>query len=465
MSELSEKTCRRIFEICAKRSAEMNFFEYPFFNFDVKTATAVEIFSRLAKNFQSPGFLMGLYIHVPFCQSRCLFCRYYSEEVKPEDDIINEYLDALERQLEIYASRIDFSRVNLRNLYLGGGTPTFLDEEQLSRLFGIIRRHFNFDSKKIQVSCEATPQSITESKIRHLRSLGVNRVSLGIQSFNDRILESVERKHSAKDILRAFKILRKAGIRYLSTDFLVGLPGETLGTYRRTIKALLELEPEFIEGFLFTPDQKFAKIARTGIIKRSLDEIMAMFIKELSSKYRIYFKANSLALVRKGISVRRANNGNLEWMIGLGRPCLSLGPNGINVFPNVKFVTACNVKDYIDYFKNGNRKKIFRVHYLAEDDRKRHFIITHIAVSRWFYKKTYFKLFESSLEKDFPRQVDYLKRAGILRETPQKFIWRFNEKEMGHRNYFIHVLKYWYHPRYIRRFLNKIGRNSQKKNA
>lgn len=194
------------------------------------------------------GEYSGLYVHVPFCRSFCSYCDFYSELVAGSRNLIGRYLDALE--MEISGLPDDFRP---GTAYLGGGTPTALDENSLQKLLMAISRRYLADLS--EWTCEANPGTLTDEKISVLRGSGVNRVSLGVQTFDERQLELLGRTHTAKAVRDTVVHLRDAGVENLSLDLMYGLPGETMHTLERDIEELLMLQPEHISAYALSVEQ------------------------------------------------------------------------------------------------------------------------------------------------------------------------------------------------------------------
>jgi len=202
----------------------------------------------------------GLYLHVPFCSSRCSYCDFATGLYQSE--LAERYVRALVE--EIKASRFSGERVD--TIYFGGGTPSLLAPPQLDRLLVTLHDHFDVD-EAAEVTLEINPGSVTEAKLRAFRSLGINRASFGAQTFDDAELAKLGRSHSVADTLKTFTDLRRAGFTNVSFDLIAGLPGQTLPGWQRNIKQALELFPEHLSFYLLEVHQgtPLAEHIRRGI--------------------------------------------------------------------------------------------------------------------------------------------------------------------------------------------------------
>jgi oxygen-independent coproporphyrinogen-3 oxidase len=202
----------------------------------------------------------GLYLHVPFCSSRCSYCDFATGLYQSE--LAERYVCALVE--EIKASRFCGERVD--TIYFGGGTPSLLAPPQLDRLLVTLHDRFDVD-EAAEVTLEINPGSVTEAKLRAFRSLGINRASFGAQTFDDAELAKLGRSHSVADTLKTFTDLRRAGFTNVSFDLIAGLPGQTLSGWQRNIKQALELFPEHLSFYLLEVHQgtPLAEHIRRGI--------------------------------------------------------------------------------------------------------------------------------------------------------------------------------------------------------
>lgn len=185
----------------------------------------------------------GLYIHIPFCRSRCSYCDFATGIYQGE--LAERYVRAVVD--EIAATRQAGARVD--TVYFGGGTPSLLTPEQLDQILSALQRQFRIDSGS-EVTVEMNPGTITRDQLRAFRKLGVNRASFGAQTFDDVELAKLGRSHSSADALKTFRELRAAGFDNVSFDLIAGLPGQTLAGWQRNVEQSLALEPEHLSFYL-----------------------------------------------------------------------------------------------------------------------------------------------------------------------------------------------------------------------
>ncbi len=189
---------------------------------------------------------ISLYVGIPFCPSRCYYCSFVSSTTAQSGHLIEPYLDTLCREIEETAALVREAGKRVQSVYIGGGTPTTLDEKQLSRLLAALEKSFDFSALREYTVEAGRPDTITPEKLAALRAAGVGRVSINPQSMEDAVLAAIGRRHSAGDVLRAYEEARRAGFDAINMDVIAGLTGDTADSFARTIDTLIGLAPENI---------------------------------------------------------------------------------------------------------------------------------------------------------------------------------------------------------------------------
>lgn len=196
---------------------------------------------------KKPPKSLGLYIHIPFCKSKCIYCDFYS--LPRAEERMDRYVSALCRHLEESASGSLSSSYWVDTVYFGGGTPSYLGEKRLRLLLKTILRRFQV-SEKAEITLEANPDSLGDWRtVRCLRQAGFNRISLGVQSANNRELRSLGRPHTFQQAEQAVEAVRRGGVENLSLDLIYGLPGQSLEGWRRTVEKAAGLKPEHLSCY------------------------------------------------------------------------------------------------------------------------------------------------------------------------------------------------------------------------
>lgn len=209
----------------------------------------------------------SLYVHVPFCVGKCGYCAFYSEPAS--GTMVERYLAALTRELELVARELKPETV-----YFGGGTPTVLDLRQWQRLFDQMSRLHILDATN-EWTVECNPATISKAKAELLRSFGVTRVSLGVQSLNDELLSRLGRVHSRRQAFRAFDTLRKAGFDNINIDLMFAIPGQTLEMWRQTLAEVGAMQAEHLSCYEITYEDDTPLFRLMGASKSDTDEDLA----------------------------------------------------------------------------------------------------------------------------------------------------------------------------------------------
>ena len=187
----------------------------------------------------------GIYIHIPFCKSRCSYCDF-ATDVYRNNDAVERYVSAL--CLEIQNSKFKIQN-SVETIYFGGGTPSLLTTNQLEKILNGLHQTFSI-APQIEFTLEMNPATVTLEKLQEFKSLGVNRASFGVQTFDDRALKLLARGHDANDARKTFQLLRQDDFDNISFDLIAGLPNQTLQNWEDNLNQALELEPEHLSLYL-----------------------------------------------------------------------------------------------------------------------------------------------------------------------------------------------------------------------
>lgn len=183
----------------------------------------------------------GVYLHIPFCKSRCSYCDF-ATDVYREDTIVDRYVNALCAEIKAGSTSVD-------TIYFGGGTPSLLAPAQVERILSVVRTEFDV-APEAEITMEMNPATVTPDSLAAYRALGVNRASFGVQTFNDGHLKLLARGHDAADARNTFQMLRDADFNNISFDLIAGLPGQSLDDWERNLDEALALSPEHVSLYL-----------------------------------------------------------------------------------------------------------------------------------------------------------------------------------------------------------------------
>jgi oxygen-independent coproporphyrinogen-3 oxidase len=211
--------------------------------------------------------MAGIYIHIPFCKQACYYCDFH---FSTNPSLKKEVIDAISNELAIQENYLKGEEIE--TIYFGGGTPSLLTKGELEAIFNSIFKHYSVNSEP-EITLEANPDDLTKEKIQILNEVGINRVSLGIQSFDDTILKFLNRAHNSKEAFRCVLNLREAGIHNLSIDLIHSIPGQDDRMLMQNLEQVINLAPQHVSVYSLTIEDKtvFGKWASRGKIK-AVDE-------------------------------------------------------------------------------------------------------------------------------------------------------------------------------------------------
>lgn len=236
--------------------------------------------------------MTGIYVHIPFCKSRCAYCDFYSTTLLARRE---EYVQALLREAE---SRVG-SEVEIATIYLGGGTPSLLTSKQIEALLNQLTQ--GRDRSDIEITLEANPGDLNAEYLRELHAIGVNRLSIGTQSLNDELLRTIGRRHSAAQAREAIMMAREAGFRNLSADLIYGLPNQTMEAWQEDIEQMIALQPEHISCYCLSYEDgtRLTQMRDRGEVNELDEETLNIMYDTLCERLKIagyeYYEVSNFA--------------------------------------------------------------------------------------------------------------------------------------------------------------------------
>jgi len=289
--------------------------------------------------------MAGIYIHIPFCKQRCSYCDFYTR-VAPRQ--INDTVNAIIREMEIRRNYLkdDF----IQTIYFGGGTPSLLSAEQFQRIFETL--FFIFKIKNdAEITFEANPDDLTPSFFESIHSLPFNRISIGIQSFDDDELKKINRRHTGNEAIAAFQNARNAGFRNISIDLIYGLPLQTKQSWEIQLQKAFELNPEHISvyGLTYEEGTPLHKLRELGRITSAADaEMIDMHLFMLQKMEMAGYEAYEISNFAK--SGFRSQHNSAYWKM---KPYLGLGPSAHSFDGKSRSWNVSSIKNYNqDVFAN-----------------------------------------------------------------------------------------------------------------
>lgn len=315
---------------------------------------------------------IGVYVHIPFCRSKCFYCGFYSVA---SSTLKEAYINALCREIDL---RRDYAPArNAETLYLGGGTPSFLSLDDLGRIVDKLESVYHFD-KSAERTIEMNPEDASPDKLKGLRQLGFNRLSLGVQSFNDRILKQINRSHSVQQAVNAVELAAECGFSNIGIDLIIGLPGCLPGDLEQDLNRIEKLPVSHVSVYILSIDSNsvFQKQLEKGLLKEESDDALADRYQFVSDRLKEmgfdHYEISNFSRDGK-YSVHNTNYWQQKVYIGFG-------PSAHSFDLNSRQWNVSNLKYYIESLNNESLN--FEREELSILDKYNEYIMTGLR-TRW----------------------------------------------------------------------------------
>ena len=291
---------------------------------------------------------LGIYIHIPFCKQKCFYCDFIS--YANQDKYFQKYVQALSKEINNF---IDNNKIEVQTIYIGGGTPSLIDAKYIEEILHIFEKR-NLLKEAKEVTIEVNPGTVTEEKLRTYKNSGVNRLSIGLQSTEDKILKQIGRIHCYDDFLNTYKMAREVGFKNINVDLMIGLPNQKILDVKNSLEKIIKLEPEppnHISVYSLiveenTPIEKMLESGELELPDEELERNMYWYVKnflELNG-YKHYEISNFAKLGNE--SKHNLDCWNQKEYVGFGVAAHSY-------IDDVRYGNIGNVEEYIKNCENG----------------------------------------------------------------------------------------------------------------
>ncbi|MEE0865457.1 MAG: radical SAM family heme chaperone HemW [Clostridia bacterium] len=310
---------------------------------------------------------LGIYIHIPFCKQKCNYCDFVSYTNKC--DKIGSYINCLEKEINSF----DFSKYNVTTIYIGGGTPSYIDSKYIKLILNTIYKKIQLEKnelKNIEITIEVNPGTITKEKLQDYKEAGINRLSIGLQCVQDRLLKLLGRIHTYEEFLNTYNLAKEVGFENINVDLMLGLPNQSIEDLKESLDKIIELNPNHISTYSLIVEEGtkiFDKIENNELQlpDEELERNMYWYVKntlELNG-YNQYEISNFSKKGRK--SKHNMNCWNQEEYIGFGVAAHSY----IN---DIRFSNTNNLENYIKNINNNEfeKNKLIEEQQTLEDKKK-----------------------------------------------------------------------------------------------
>lgn len=310
--------------------------------------------------------MAGIYIHVPFCKTRCIYCDFYTRtDISPKGD----YISALSKEMSLRKDYIQGEKV--KTIYFGGGTPSLLTHDDFSRIFESINANFDM-VQDAEITLEANPDDLSPHYVEMLQKLPFNRLSIGVQSFDDRELTFLKRRDSSQKAIEAVRLSKDAGFNNISIDLIYGLPNQTLSIWQKNLDIAIDLDIQHLSSYhlIYEQGTRLYKLFRLGEVHAVDEDVSVNMFSEMINKltsagFEQYEISN---FARKGLYSKHNSS---YW---LGDKYLGLGPAAHSFDGNNRAWNVASISKYISSI--AENKPDMEIEILNLDTRYNEFILT-----------------------------------------------------------------------------------------
>ena len=283
---------------------------------------------------------IALYIHIPFCETKCPYCDFNT--YAGINYLIPSYIGALTNELRIWAKTLEHPRVN--NMFLGGGTPSMLSAKQMHSLLSLVRSEFAVQPDA-EVTAEVNPDDVTLDRLSGFRDAGINRISMGVQSFSNSELQLIGRRHNVSQVLKAFEIIQNSGITNISMDLMYGLPHQSIEAWKRNIETVITAAPQHISAYALTlePETPMAHRVSKGILPEQ-DSDLAADMYEWASLELARVGYRNYEISNWAFPGRESRHNIIYWH---NLPYLGVGPGAHSFLGGYRFANGKSPLAYI----------------------------------------------------------------------------------------------------------------------
>lgn len=365
----------------------------------------VDVIGILFVNLQT---MAGLYVHIPFCQSKCIYCDFYSMPDRLHQ--ASEYVDAL--LIEAVARREELKGEPITTVYVGGGTPSLLSEMLMEKLVTGLGRIFDM-SRVEEFTIEVNPDDVHVDYIRFLRSIGVNRVSMGVQSFRDEDLRLINRRHHAAQAISAVEAISAAGIENISIDLIYGIPGQSEEDWKKNVEKAISLKVNHISAYslMYENGTRLSTMRDKGLVEEVAEESVAamydILVRELHHAGYQHYEISNFCL--PGYHSRHNSS---YWNL---TPYLGLGVAAHSYDGTVRRYNPSHLQDYLQAMKS--HQPFAKAEQTTEPERYDEYVMLRLRTASGLGIEALQEMFSPKYSDYFIRKAKVLLTQGLLCEA------------------------------------------------
>ena len=347
---------------------------------------------------------IGIYIHIPFCKSKCYYCDFISFAQKEE--WIEEYVNALIKEIK----HVDLSKYNIKTIYIGGGTPSILESKYIVQILNEIKPFVDLNA---EITIEVNPGTVDKEKLKAYKEAGINRLSIGLQSTENELLKQIGRIHKFEDFIETYKNARDLGFSNINVDLMLGLPNQTIEILEDSLKKIIKLDPEHISVYSLILEEgtKLYNIINNGKMKlpdEELERQMYWKVKYMLEKngYSHYEISN---FAKNGFESKHNKDcwGQKEY-IGIGTAAHSY-------LDNIRFSNTENIDDYIENINNNNYNNNVIIHEKqTKEDKQKEYMFLGLRKIEGVSIREFENKFGDNPIILFKKEIDKLTNEGLI---------------------------------------------------
>ncbi|WP_129596745.1 radical SAM family heme chaperone HemW [Anaerophilus nitritogenes] len=348
---------------------------------------------------------IGLYIHIPFCVKKCFYCDFCSY---PDTYNISAYMNAVKKEIKSFEK--DLKEYKIKSIFIGGGTPSIIPIDEMDKIMNLLHEKFHMD-EKIEWSIESNPGTLNEEKIRFYLKSGINRLSIGLQAWQDHHLKRLGRIHTKDEFVKNYLLARKLGFKNINIDLMFSLPDQTFLEWKETLSQVIKLQPEHISSYSLKIEENtvFNELYEKGLLNIPSDEedreMYHFAMDYLTSCGYEHYEISNFAKENKGSIHNQIYWENKEY--------IGFGVGAHSYFNNDRFSNEINIDDYILKIQNKKspcitKEKIFKEDEMAET------MFLGLRLIRGIDTKEFEKRFKISPLKIYKKSIDKFIQEGLL---------------------------------------------------
>ena len=294
---------------------------------------------------------LGIYVHIPFCAKKCHYCDFVSYENK--SDAIESYIQALIEEIKIKSN--EFRKNEISTIYIGGGTPSFIDSKYIVKIIKAIEENYNVDLSKIEVTIEVNPATAIEEKLKVYKECRINRLSIGLQSTSNELLKQIGRIHTYEKFLQTYNLAKVIGFKNINIDLMLALPNQTINQIEESVKEVIKLQPQHISiySLILEENTKLFYEYETGNLNLPSDDIERKMYwntkKILEEAGYIHYEISNFAKIGYS-SIHNTDCWKQKHYLGFGTAAHSY-------IDNIRYSNIIELEQYIKNINSGNIEK------------------------------------------------------------------------------------------------------------